>query len=103
MNNEYSRFTWQNIKSAACQLSKTDPYKSYTLYKMAIAECRQSLGPNSDALGDLFIEISRVCSALDLTSEAEDYATKAIQIRVYNLPASPFKKMPSMEDSSNLC
>lgn len=83
--------TWQSVASAAQQLSNSSPSYSLTLFKMAIAECRQSLGPNSEPLANLYEEAARVCTRLDLVVESRRYQNMATQIREFNGPKKLLK------------
>lgn len=84
MNEGASQITWQNIGTAARQLSPKDPFAALTLYKSAIAECKKLEGPNSERLAILFTEMAAVCVAVERHDESKSYNAKAEQIRTYN-------------------
>ena len=80
------KFTWQSMAAAGKQLIHSKPLNAQVLYLTAIAECRQSLGPNASRLADLFEDMAQVCTNLDRATEAKQYQAKAEQIRVFNRP-----------------
>lgn len=84
MNESASQITWQNISTAARQLSPKDPFAALTLYKSAIAECKKLEGPNSERLAILFTEMAAVCVAVERHDESKSYSAKAEQIRTFN-------------------